>query len=257
MIRVALDPQQLRKTQMRLLEVGQSVATVLEEQGIPYSLSLGTLLGAVRHKGFIPWDDDFDLWIPTEVYADAICALRDHLPERYFVEDDTTEPLYFHSWAHVKDLYTEAYNNEYPQDGLYAHKGVSVDLYTVTRVRTSEFSEFINSENRKYIELRASKGVIDKDDYDRRMAALEDDIATGRWDIPGEDREVLGIITGYKHKWMRVEDFYPLARYEFEGRSFFGPHDADAVLTGFYGDYMTLPPAEKRISHYTSVKFLD
>lgn len=83
----------------------------------------------VRHKGFIPWDDDFDFYLFDESYDDALKVLKQNLPNNMFLEYFDTEPLYFHAWAHVKDLYTECDCQQFPQDGAYAHHGVSIDLY--------------------------------------------------------------------------------------------------------------------------------
>ena len=66
----------LKKVQGRLLEMAKSICSILEKNDIPYMLAVGTLLGAVRHQGFIPWDDDFDIFIFDDVYEDAIKCLR-------------------------------------------------------------------------------------------------------------------------------------------------------------------------------------
>ena len=89
--------------QNRLLQMGKTVCNLLEENGVPYMIAFGTLLGAVRHEGFIPWDDDFDLFLFDDSYGKAIEVLRDNLPDDMFLEDENSEPLYFHAWAHVKD----------------------------------------------------------------------------------------------------------------------------------------------------------
>jgi lipopolysaccharide cholinephosphotransferase len=80
------------------------IEEILDRHGIPHMLAFGSLLGAVRHRGFIPWDDDFDFLIFNEYYSEAIEVLRTELPDDCFLEDEKTEPKYFHAWAHVKDL---------------------------------------------------------------------------------------------------------------------------------------------------------
>ena len=113
--------------------VAKVAKEILEKHDIPYFITYGTLLGAVRHKGFIPWDDDFDFYLLDEYYNEAMDVLRNELPHDMFLENEDTEPLFFHGWAHVKDLNSVASCDLYPQDGHYAHHGISVDLYHTKR----------------------------------------------------------------------------------------------------------------------------
>ena len=130
--------EDVKKVQARLLEMAKAIRDVLEAHNIPYFITYGTLLGAVRHQGFIPWDDDFDFYLFDDTYDMAIEVLRAELPEGLFVEDAKSEPKYFHGWAHVKDMnsYTEC--ELFPQDGCYAHKGlvsICIELKKFLRLR--------------------------------------------------------------------------------------------------------------------------
>ena len=98
----------IRRTQNRLLEMAKQVTAILDKHNIRYTMYYGTLLGAIRHKGFIPWDDDFDLGVLDEQYDEGMEWLRMEMPESLFLEDGKSEPLYFHAWAHVADLKTMA-----------------------------------------------------------------------------------------------------------------------------------------------------
>ena len=77
------------RVQKVLFNMAVAIRDILEKNAIPYMLAYGTLLGAVRHKGFIPWDDDFDFYLFGDSYEKAIRCLRDELPADYFVEDET------------------------------------------------------------------------------------------------------------------------------------------------------------------------
>ena len=138
----------IKEIQAHLLKMAIAVKNILEESGIPYFITYGTLLGAVRHQGFIPWDDDFDFYLLEDSYDYAIKILKERLPAKYFVEDEESEPLYFHGWAHVKDCSTEVDFTLYPQDGLYNCKGLSIEslLYKSPIQRDAQASSMTYTE---------------------------------------------------------------------------------------------------------------
>lgn len=241
----------VKRIQDKLLWMGVTVARILEEHNIPYMLSYGTLLGAVRHKGFIPWDDDFDFILFDDTYDKAIEILREKLPSSMFLEDEKSEPLYFHAWAHVKDRNSKVECKEFPQDSLYACKGVCLDLYKAKKLPYNELDSYINAENRAYISRRKEKGLISEDDYQMRMDKLMLNEKQKKYVDNEKNEEVFCVVTDIIH----VEDVFPLKKYMYENANFYGPANADKILTDLYGDYMQLPPEEERIIHYDTVEF--
>lgn len=141
----------------RLLDMAKSVKAIFEAHDIQYMIAYGTLLGAVRHQGFIPWDDDFDFYVFDDCYDRAIALLRENLSSDLFVEDEVSEPLFFHAWARVKDLRTVTSYAYYPQDAVYAHKGLSLDLYRAKFTRYKDINKFKADEYQKYIDRRRDK----------------------------------------------------------------------------------------------------
>ena len=246
--------EKIKKVQNRLLEMAKCTCSILERNNIPYMLALGTLLGAVRHKGFIPWDDDFDIFIFDNVYDDAIKCLRKELPDNLFLEDDLSEPLYFHAWAHVKDLCSKVECEAYPHDRVYAHKGLSIDLYRATYMEKKDLAEFINNQNKVYIEKRKTKGLISDTEYNDRIKRLSEDIYRSEKEICTDTTKIYAYPMCYDCKFMYVSDVLPLRKYVFEGLEFYGPADAESILKNTFGNYMELPPFEKRKAHYSDVK---
>jgi len=246
----------IKRVQMRLLEMAKAIAKILEENQIRYFIAYGTLLGAVRHKGFIPWDDDFDFYLFDDEYSKAMSLLRSKLPAGMFLEDADSEPLYFHAWAHVKDEHSKASCLQYPHDSFYQHQGISVDLYCIKEMKEYELSHYLNEENRKYIERRKSKNLITLDDYENRMKKLLADEAQETCDKT-KQRTIYGFVSSYKCKYFIPDIIFPLKKYSFEDCEFFGPNDGDAYLHSTYGDYMQLPPVEQRHCHYDKVEFFD
>jgi len=242
------------RVQHRLLEMAKSIKAILDENDIPYIITVGTLLGAVRHKGFIPWDDDFDFHLFDDTYDSAIEALRLQLPEDIFLEDAKSEPLYFHAWAHAKDRHSEAKCELFPQDGVYAHHGISIDLYKLTRIRAYELQIFRNKEHIKYLDRKARNGLIEAREFLDKTSKLKAEIAVINLNknTTNEDERIVYAGT---HSCFYEDEIFPLVEYDFEDTKFKGPNNYDAYLTRRYGDYMQLPPMDKRKPHYSSVIF--
>lgn len=243
----------IKRVQSRLLEMAVNIRDILERNEIPYEIAFGTLLGAVRHGGFIPWDDDFDFFLFDDTYDKAMDILRKELPSSMFLENLDSEPNYFHAWAHVKDLNSMCKCEHYPQDELYSHHGVSVDLYRLKKIKTTDFSEFRYQSAIDYIDRRKQLGMITDEDYLIRKNSYES----------RKEKDV--VLTNDKFIYaypfdigfQLINDVMPLKKYKFQNEEFYGPANADSILSYRYGSYMTLPSEESRIPHYTFVQFED
>ncbi|MCR5713405.1 MAG: LicD family protein [Bacteroidales bacterium] len=248
----------IRRVQLRLLEMAVAIRNVLEKYDVPHMITYGTLLGAVRHKGFIPWDDDFDFYIISEQYDVVIDRLRNELPSDIFIEDGKSEPLYFHGWAHAKDVGTEAECELFPQDNLYAHHGVCVDLYRAFRIKKSYDKVNRLNAHLEYLQRKLMKGFLSQAEFEKKKNSLEIELSQEERKALSvntfEDDDMIGFISVFDDS-MLAEDVFPLRKYDFENTYFWGPKNADILLKRCYGDYMQLPPIEKRKPHYSKVIF--
>jgi len=243
----------IEKVQQRLTEMGKIIANILESNKIPYMITFGTLLGAVRHKGFIPWDDDFDFFLFDDTYDKAIEVLQKELPENIFLEDEKSEPLYFHGWAHIKDINTEVYCEQFPQDNLYAHHGLSVDLYRCKKMKLRDLCNFRKNEAEKYLHRKLVNKLISSEEYNLKLSTLLSKIDDEEKESIDSEEEIYAMAV--QERFMKSNDIFPLIRYQFGNEEFYGPKNADGILKHFYGDYMSLPKKENRIPHYSKVIF--
>lgn len=243
----------IAEIQQRLLDMAISVRDILESNNIGYLIAYGTLLGSVRHGGFIPWDDDFDFHVFDEDYDRAVECLRTELPDNLFLEDEKSEPLYFHGWAHVKDLNSEADISAYPKDGVYQHKGLSVDLYRFYKIASKEKTLFKSIQHLEYLKRRLKLQLITKSEFDEITDELNNIINSERTLIPNISEERFSYTGIEGTSVFDVDTIVPLKDIVFNGHTFKGPNNIEEYLSICYDDYMTLPPVNEREPHFKKV----
>ena len=260
--KVELTPEELKRLQQIGLEMLIEVDRICRKHNIIYELDGGTLLGAVRHKGFIPWDDDVDIRMLRDDY-DRFCEVcKTELDtSRFFLQNYNTDPNY--RWGYGKIIRKDTEFRRYGQDMLKMKRGVFLDIFNCDNMpRTGIKKTWYNLRcfiYRKigyapigaaaeknlfyrllYIILRNLPINIIRDGFDRLAYEYNDKktyyVRTPGWYYSQEDH-------GYLRRWM--DDVIEL---EFEGHMFLAPKDYDGYLTQLYGwDYMTPPPKEKQI----------
>jgi lipopolysaccharide cholinephosphotransferase len=248
----------LRKMQLRLLEMLSFLDTVCTKNGIKYWLGAGSLLGAVRHGGFIPWDDDIDIELMKKDYDVLIKILESELPVDLAIQTHKTDPFYVAPYAKLRDLKSRVFelNNK---DYNYQFNGIYIDIFPIEKSNEHliKFTGFLHS-----ILLYRIMGTI-KDKFGLLKILLKFNYKILSWFYA-----ILRIIT----KIVRFETYhitfgstlskpikasiFPLKRITFEGKEFNSPSDSDAYLKCIYGDYLVLPHPSKRITHISSVQFL-
>jgi len=250
----------MEKLHERLFEMGSIVIDIFENNNINYMLAYGTLLGAVRHGGFIPWDDDFDLMVFDEDYDKAVSVLKKFLPKNLAVEDREIEPKFYHEWIRVKDLESVTECETSSDDGVYKLKGLQVDIYRGYRVRRGDLSKFQYDMNERYLNRKLQAKIITGDVAQKKREQKKDECeeldAFLEKEAKDYDDEVIALLLFYKCKKLEISDVFPLKEYIFNAKRVKGPKNADAVLRDIYGDYLSLPPIENRVSHFSKVEYL-
>lgn len=267
-----------KQTQDALLSMMQMLDFVLHSHGIVYTLDGGTLLGAVRHKGFIPWDDDIDIMIPRPQF-DQLCRHPEWAPEGYSFSFPGIDG-YFFPYAKFCDLAWRAQEPAYegvfdeflwidifPADGLPQSKDAQVELMKEQeRLAQSAAASYVNIDRAVALSDSKIKGLAKRLLYPvyRKTVSAEDNyrkITENACSTGFDSAERAGDLVWYPYKpdkpGFPIEDFSNLIDLDFEDYKFKACPHWDEYLTGLYGDYMTLPPEDQRVTHGMKVWRVD
>ena len=246
-----------------LLSIMDSIHHFCEENNIKYFLLGGTMLGAVRHKGFIPWDDDIDIGMLREDY-EKFCACYSDSTNSYSLKSIYNDPKYYLPFAKVIDprisLYEEVPNA--PEIGAY------IDVFPLDYIEkdSKNGSAFFEKnirvvlEELRYLRTRKSRAVwknllilISRVLYPKTLNAIAIDREKRAKSVSCSKRTpwIANLHGAWKQKEIVPEEFFGQgAKYVFEGREYWGVENYDGYLTCLYRDYMTPPPPEKRVTHH-------
>lgn len=277
MERRVLTPEEFRRLQLVGLEILTEVDRVCRKHNINYVIFCGTLLGAVRHKGYIPWDDDADVAMLREDYEKFKSVLYDLNPDICFLQDHETDPEY--RWGYSKVRRTGTTYIRLGQEHLKNKTGIFIDIFPLDDVPKSIPGQMIQdffcffcrkvlwSEVGKYHEKGIKKlwfSIISHISPNTIYKWLSYYIKRSNNRTPNRVRNLLFPSIGklYIHNPINVrygmpkDWFLERTEYDFEGHKFYGTKDYDSILKYTYDDYMTLPPVEKRHQH-APVSYID
>lgn len=252
------------------LDILKEVDRVCRLEGIQYGIDGGTLLGAVRGEGFIPWDPDIDVIMLRDEYEKFYQACSKHMnTEKYFFQEERTDPEY--RWGFTKILRKNTHFIRCGQEHLKMHNGVFIDILIMDNVPDNFFARKVYelfcyccrfvmwSEVGKYSEKSLFKRWLYKLANHIPIKFVFKQLKNVRQRCNKKETKLVRYMTcryTYNKKLEGIERrfFDKYQNYKFEDGLFPGFLDYDGYLTLLYGDYMTLPPVEKRISHMPVTK---
>lgn len=262
-----MDNRTLRKIQLVQLDILKKFVLICNKYHLQYFLDGGTLLGAVRHKGFIPWDDDLDVAMPRKDY-DKFCKIASkNLPDNLFFQDFNTDKYYPNAFAKIRKkgtIFTELISQK-----CKMQNGIFIDIFPYDNYPDSklkkinqgiriEFCKHILLSKQKvypWLGFKGIKRIIKMIEY---LPFYPLSCFFSRYWIVKKYDKALKMYNNEKCSYLKEPDLrygkviIPVASFdkfidlEFEGEMFKCPQGYKKLLYRLYGNYMELPPKEQR-----------
>lgn len=251
-----ISEQDLKRLKEIELEILIDFDRLCKKHEIQYFLAYGTLIGAVRHQGFIPWDDDVDVVMMRDDYEKFLRVAAKHLnQEKYFLQNYKTDEHFYYLFSKIRlnnSMFKEISNSD------KMHNGIFIDIFPLDTVSRNKFGALFVKTVTKIIgySLYYNRIVKEKSIYrlmnwidSKFLLKLNEAVirffsGCGNELLPYAEVSIGGVLDKPVSKASYAKQMDGL----FEGHVFPIPEDYDSVLQVNYGNYMELPPEEKRVS---------
>ncbi|MDN6428313.1 MAG: LicD family protein [Propionibacterium sp.] len=271
------DPRELRSVQLAVTEILEEFCRVCEGLGVRYVVYGGTAIGAVRHRGFIPWDDDIDVCMPREDYERFLSAAPAVLRDRFEIANARTEADFPSTYSQLT-LKGTRFVPEYYKDADYQPR-LNIDMFPLDnaaddpRILRSQLRrtwlwgrlKFLRATPAPYLEVEGWKrrmilAVCSLAHGTLKMVRIRPVTLQWHWEKAARECEHTRtrLLADFSDRspmdWaVSLDDLFPAVDAQFEDLTVKLPRNYDEILTRGYGNYMELPPVEKRKNHYPHV----
>lgn len=264
-----LTQEELRKAQLLMLKILKEVHRICEENNIKYFLSDGTLIGAVRHNGFIPWDDDLDIGMLREEYEKFCKIAPEKLGDEFVLQTTFRDEGYGSQFGKLmlKNTIWIEYN---AKDTDRDNKGIYIDIFPYDKIPSSKKKQkmikfqyhLLNALllfKLNYFATSYEKGIIRKINYVikkifssffsiNKLKNMREKLCK-KYENMSKNFVVTKYGGSFENNQNSYESYDSLILHSFENDNFYIPKNYDSILTNLYGDYMVIPPVEKQKSH--------
>lgn len=260
------NDETLKKMHRLHLVLADELKRICEKYDIEYFLLAGTLLGAIRHKGFIPWDDDMDFGMTRNNFEKFLSVADKELDaKKFYLQTDRKDRLYTFNFAKLRLVGTKVVEG-FSSD-VNANQGIYIDIFPMDVVSDGKIKSFIQYKSfyfyRNLLWVKCGYGTAKrKKTVGYKLAKIAatpfsiEHLKKRKMDVMAkyrnEDAERVVASDGFyglkretlKYRWLKN-----LSLYQFEDRMYPGFTDYDEYLTYLYHDYMKLPPEDQRNHH--------
>ncbi len=222
------------------------IVSILKKHDIRYAVCGGTLLGAYTTGKFIPWDDDVDICVLEDDFDKMEKCIQDNIPDWMELQNNITEPNYYHGWVKIRDKRSIVY----PMEKKYHNNGVWIDIYRLKKISKNKIDYMINAEHLAYLIRRRKVGgitfrqflkkIFDSNIINKALKSYFFSLSTGKDDMKY-------VIWSASKIVLDLEWAFPTKPYVFEDIEVQSFGRADLYLEQHYGPgYKTFPPDEYR-----------
>lgn len=235
-----MEMEQVKEKQVGILK---HLKEVCGKNNLRYFLSSGTLLGAIRHKGYIPWDDDMDIFVEMKDLKKLINLLKED--KDYSIISFVDDVDYYDEYSLMIDNNSIMDSNHFP---MQITSGVSIDILPLCGLPDDEMELKEYSKTIKELEMNRWNKLYSKEKCKKATNELVDFMCSYDFDKCNHCGFLLSPY--FMREVMEKRYFSSTVEVEFEGGKFAAPVGWHEYLTRLYGDYMQLPPIEKRVAHH-------
>ncbi|MGM9874157.1 MAG: phosphorylcholine transferase LicD [Bacilli bacterium] len=264
----------LQKCQLNILK---QFIRVCDKYNLRYFLVGGSCLGAIRHQGFIPWDDDIDVGMPREDFEKYITLQKEYEGTNFFIQTYKSDPCYIYNYAKLRDSGTTYIENIYKYHRI--NHGVWIDIFPIDAFVNKIMPREKYAKSVKFVwwnvylsylpalRRKVHKRTFFKDIGLNIIAGLSyifdiNHFRNKRIDkytqkYNNSDSKMYGNHFGFnvKKEAMDKQIFFEYIKVKFEDIEANVPKQYDTYLTNLYGDYMKFPPIEKQVGHHLNKGF--
>ncbi len=242
----------LRKAQLIMLNELIEVDKICKKYNINYWLDSGTLLGAVRHKGFIPWDDDIDICMLQKDYEKFLNIAKKELNVIYFIQTKETDKMTVSPYIKIRHRKSMLIEENFTEKEKF-HQGIFLDIFLMNSFNFKVKKIYKILYKIKELKMQGNFLILKKILLKLKINKLS--LRILKLFLEKENNKSF---IGYKYWFFKLHKYsniFPLAEIEFEGYKFSCPNNTDAYLKSLYGEtYMELPPEKDRVWHAKEIR---